>query len=838
MEKMGLTTQIIDLGGEWTLRQSDKKSYIKAIIPGTVHTDLLAAGKIPDPYYRDNENNLQWVGEVDWVYTRTFNVTDDFLRNEQVLLRCEGLDTLATIKINSREIARTDNMFRTYEFNVKRILKKGSNTIEIRFESTIPYIKKRETERSLPAWKGPHGVKGGNWLRKEQCNFGWDWGPCLVTCGIWRPIRLMVYNSARLADVHITQKHRKNGRVTLDVTASLEATQDVIAPELTVTVSHRKQTIVKGNTAVKEGRAHLAIIVSKPQLWWPNGMGKQPLYDVTVKLLDKNGRLLDTVVKRIGLRTLKLQRRNDRWGESFQFAVNGVPFFAKGANWIPADTFAPRNKDDDYAQLLKSAADANMNMLRVWGGGIYEADLFYSLCDELGICIWQDFMFACATYPAFDPEFLENVRAEAEDNIRRLRHHPCLALWCGNNELEQGLVGDEWNERQMSWKDYSRLFDELLLATVKKLDPERDYWPCSPHSPHGDRKDFNNPRWGDAHLWNVWHGKQPFESYRTCLHRFISEFGFQSFPEPKTVYGYTEPPDRNIASFVMEHHQRSDIGNTTIMTYLLDWFRVPASFEMTLWLSQILQGIGMKYAIEHWRRNIPRTMGALYWQLNDCWPVASWSSIDYHHRWKALHYMARRFYSPLLVSGVENTEKGNVEIYVASDFLETCAGKLSWQVTDVKGETLINGEKQVEILPHKSQHVKVLNLTKYIKEYGVRDLMVWMELSVNGRSVSNNFVSFARPKHLELCEPDIRANVSCKKGSATITLTAKAPALWAWLEMDGIDANFSDNFFHILPGKPVRVTVLTEEPVPPLEIKKRLRVRSLIDTCKQVNYIR
>jgi beta-mannosidase len=288
----------------------------------------------------------------------------------------------------------------------------------------------------------------------------------------------------------------------------------------------------------------------------------------------------------------------------------------------------------------------------------------------------------------------------------------------------------------------------------------------------------------------------------------------------------------------MEHHQRSDIGNTTIMTYLLDWFRLPTSFEMTLWLSQILQGTGMKYAIEHWRRNMPRTMGALYWQLNDCWPVASWSSLDYHHRWKALHYMAKHFYSPLLVSGVENTEEGSIELYVTSDLQETRAGKLSWQVTDVKGKTLLNGEKQIEILPRKSRCVQVLRLTKYIKKYGVRDLMLWMELSVNGRSISKNYVSFARPKHLELCEPDIRASVNGKKGNAIITLTAKAPALWAWLELEGIDARFSDNFFHILPGKPVRVTVLTEEPLPPSEIRKRLRIRSLIDTCKQVNYIK
>ncbi|MBA7484968.1 Exo-beta-D-glucosaminidase [subsurface metagenome] len=828
----GATMRTIDLSGEWILKQVGKEELIKATVPGSVHTDLLAAGKIPDPYYRDNENSLQWIGEVDWVYMRAFNLREEFLNHGQILLHCEGLDTLATIKINSKEIARTDNMFRTYELNIKHILKKGRNTIEIRFDSTIPYIKNREMERHIPLCKDPHGVEGGNWLRKEQCNFGWDWGPCLVTCGIWRAIKLVAYSTTRLTEVHIRQEHSKGGSVTLDITAALAATQGYASTTVTVIVSHKEQTVAEGSTSFKDGKAHLALTVKNPELWWPNGMGNQPLYNVKVNLLGKDGSLLDTTVKRIGLRTLRLQRKKDRWGESFQFAVNDVPFFAKGANWIPADTFTPRLTDDDYVRLLNSAAEAHMNMLRVWGGGIYEADIFYDFCDELGICVWQDFMFACATYPTFDQVFMENVRTEAEDNIHRLRHHPCIALWCGNNEIEQGHVGDEWNERQMSWSDYSKLFDELLPDVVKRLDSEHDYWPCSPHTPYDDRKVFNDPRWGDAHLWDVWHGRQPFEWYRTSMHRFVSEFGFESFPEPKTVYGYTLPQDRNITSYVMEHHQRSGSGNTTIMTYLLDWFRLPKDFETALWLSQILQGMAMKYAIEHWRRNMPRTMGALYWQLNDCWPVASWSSIDYRHRWKALYYMAKHFFSPLLVSGVEDTEKGSVDIFITSDLLAACRGELSWKLTSVEGKPIFQDGKQVEIVPGGSRRVYVLELAGYLEEYGIRDLMLWLELSINGKSVSTNFVSFARPKHLELCEPGIRAEVSGKEGSAVITLTVESPALWTWLELTDVDARFSDNFFHLLPAKPVMITILTDEPLSLAEIRKRLRIRSLIDTYR------
>ena len=820
--------QVIGLDGAWTLRQAGTDEPVKATVPGTVHTDLLAAGKIPDPYFRDNEDRLQWIGEADWIYRRTFEVPEDFLRQKQILLRCEGLDTLAAIKINSQQIARTDNMFRAWEFEVKDALKTGKNTIEIRFASTIPYIKKRELEHHIPLSAPPHGVNGGNWLRKEQCNYGWDWGPCLLTCGIWRPIKLIAGSGIRLKDIDIKQKHGKDGSVTLDIKV-VRTSAGKIKTNAGVIISLGERKIIEGNAVFKGDTARITLVIDNPELWWPNDMGGQPLYTVTVNLLAEDGSILDTQCKRIGLRTLRLQRKKDKWGETFQFVVNGVPFFAKGACWIPADTFAPHLSDADYADLIRSAAAAHMNMLRVWGGGFYEADIYYDLCDELGICVWQDFMFACATYPTFDQSFLDNFQAEAEDNIRRLRHHPGIALWCGNNELEQGWVGDEWNDRQMSWADYSKVFDNLLPAMVHELDPERDYWPGSPHSPHGDRNDFNNPNWGDAHLWDVWHGKQPFEWYRTAQHRFCSEFGFQSFPEPKTVYGYTASTDRNITSYVMEHHQRSGIGNTTIMTYMLDWFRFPRDFESTLWLSQILQGMAMKYAVEHWRRNMPRTMGTLYWQLNDCWPVASWSSIDYHHRWKALHYMARQFFAPLLVSGVENTAKGTVEIYVNNDLVENCTGELSWKVTNAAGEKLMQGAQRVDI-KRGSRRVNVLQLADYIKAKGVRDIIVWLELKVKGETVSTNFVTFARPKHLELHQPEIKSEVNVKKSNIEVTLTAKTPALWTWLELDGVDTRFSDNFFHLPPGKPVTITLLTDKPISYAEISKKLRVRSLIDT--------
>jgi beta-mannosidase len=825
--------QIFSLDGEWTLQQTGKKETVKAVVPGNVHTDLLTAGKIPDPYYRDNEDSLQWVGEAGWTYSREFQISEEFLEHgEKIILRCYGLDTLAVIKINAREIARTENMFRTYEFDGTGILKKGRNTIDIKFESTLPYIRKKQAAHPIPLRSGPHTIPGGNWVRKEQCNYGWDWGPVLLTCGIWRHIELVAVRTARVKDVSIRQKHLPGGHVRLEVTSQIEKTVASAGLSVSVTVTKDGVCAASGKAGFLKGRSTVRLDCANPELWWPNGMGKQPLYEVKVELLDRNGRCLDTVTRRIGLRTLKLQRKKDKWGESFRFAVNGVPFFAKGANWIPADTFAARVTDDDYRRLVGDAVKANMNMLRVWGGGIYEQDIFYDLCDELGICVWQDFMFACAAYPAFDDFFMANVRIEVEDNLKRLRSHPCIALWCGNNEIEQGWVGDEWNDRQMSWRDYSKLFDKLIHDLAVKLDPDGNYWPCSPHSPYGNRAEFNEIRWGDAHLWNVWHGKEPFEWYRTAMHRFASEFGFQSFPEPQTVNGYTKTSDRNITSYVMEHHQRSGIGNTTIMTYMLDWFRLPSDFEMTLWASQILQGLAMKYAIEHWRRNMPRTMGTLYWQHNDCWPVASWSSIDYHHRWKALHYLAKRFYAPLLVSGVEDSSKGTVEVHVTSDLAEKCTGELSWEVMTVTGKVLLKDSKKIEIPPARNTRTGTLSLSGEMKKYGARDLMVWLELTVDGAPVSDNFVSFVKPKHMELLKPEIEIDVKGKGKIHSVAVTSAAPALWAWLEYKGKGVVVSDNFFHLRPGHSVRVEILTEEPVTIDEIKKKLKVRSLFDTYK------
>ena len=822
----------LSLNGEWTVRRAGERDGLPARVPGDVYGDLLRAKKIPDPFWRDNEDRLQWIGESDWLYERAFDVPERLLRHDRVLLRCDGLDTLADIAINGRRAGRADNMYRTWEFDVAAALKPGRNTIRVRFRSVVPYVNRRQKAADRPLSQGARGeIDGRGWVRKEPCNFGWDWGVKAIGCGIWRDISLVAFSGARLADVRVDQDHARLPDVGLSVAVKAESVRPTKGT-VRVRVSFKGRQVAETQTALRRGGASARLTIERAALWWPNGLGAQPLYDVDVTLFNADGMPLDAWRKRIGLRTLRLDRPKDAWGEAFRFVVNGVPFFAKGANWIPADAVLSRLTTDDYRRLVSDSAAANMNMLRVWGGGIYEDDAFYEACDEYGICVWQDFMFACATYPTYDAEFMANVGQEFKDNIRRLRHHACLALWCGNNEMEQINVGPEWTGRKMTWPEYRKLFDRLLPRVVRALDPQRDYWPSSPHTPRGDRTDWNNPNSGDAHLWSVWHGGKPFEWYRTCTHRFNSEFGFQSFPEPRTVEAYTEPRDRNVTAPIMEHHQRSGIGNTTMVRTMLEWFRLPERFDMILWLSQIQQGMAMKYAVEHWRRSMPRGMGTLYWQLNDCWPVASWSSIDYFGRWKALHYMARAFFAPKLVSLVEDGEKGTVEIHATNDLPQATPARIVWRLLDLDGRVLASGETRRTVPALKSVRVRTVALRTLLNKHGA-DRVVFHAVWLDGRrAVSENLATWSRPKRLDLHDPGWTLRIKpLRDGSFNVALGARRPALWCWLEVEGCDARYSDNFFHVMPGRKTTVRVTPTHPMTLKAFRKHLRVRSLYDTA-------
>jgi beta-mannosidase len=826
--------ETIDLNGTWSLEHVGGDERLPAVVPGCVHSDLLDNGKIEDPFFADNEARQMWIGESDWRYTRSFEVPASVLEERNsVELVCDGLDTFAAVSINGRKLADTDNQFRTYRFDVRSLLRQGENEIEILFTSPLPYMEQRQKKRFLAMTGiGHHRLSGSNYVRKSQCNFGWDWGPECVTAGIWRPVRIEAYREGRIEDVEVRQTH---ARKKVDLAVSVHAVQErQLSARLSLRL--RGEEIDSRNMPVKDGLASANVSIAEPELWWPNGLGDQPLYELSVELIGQHGEPIDTLKKRIGLRTLELDRHEDKWGESFQFVCNGVPFFAKGANWIPADTFVTRITPEQYRLLLESARDAHMNMIRVWGGGIYEDDEFYDLCDELGLCVWQDFMFACSAYPAFDGDFMENVRIEAEQNVRRLRNHPSLALWCGNNEIEQipGLIANSDEERAaggMDWEEYKALFDELLAGIVSRLDPDRAYWPSSAHSPRGDRLDSQNPSWGDAHLWKVWHGRAPFEWYRSCEHRFNSEFGFQSFCEPAVVAGYTRPEDRNITSYIMEWHQRSKIGNDAIIQQMLSWFRLPTSHEMVLWASQILGGLAIKYAVEHWRRSRPRGMGTLYWQLNDCWPVASWSSIDFFGNWKALQYMARDFFAPVLLSVLDDAKACSAEIHVTSDLREPRQGKINWTLQTVDADIVSEGSFEIKIPAGANKKIELLRFKEQADQLGARNLLLFARLYIEDELVSRNFASFARPKHLSLQEPGIQTKVSAvANGAFDLELVAKKPALWAWPDVDGVSCTYSDRFFHLEPGVTERIRIVPEFSMEQREFEERLRVRTIRDT--------
>lgn len=795
-----------NLDGTWHVSKAGTTDWIPAHVPGCIHTDLLAAGKISDPFYRENEKDVQWVGQTDWLYRRTFNVSSELLSRKYISLRCDGLDTLATISINGHEVGQADNMFRTWQFDVKPLLKPGENKIEVLFKSAAAFVAALEEKRNENK-----GVTGRAWLRKQPCQFGWDWAPTLITCGIWRSMALEALDDARLDGVLILQDHSASNRVELAIQVdAITPAQSPIAAR--ATVSHQNKPIGKLQFELADGKGSGQFPISNPKLWWPNGMGEQPLYDVRIELL-KGKEVIDSTTKRIGLRTLVAREATS--DEPMHFLVNGVKFFAKGSNWIPSDAFSTRITPERLHRYVADAAAVNMNMLRFWGGGYYEEDALYDACDEMGICVWADFKFACASYPAFDAKFVDNVRHEVRDNLKRLRHHPCIAVWCGNNEVSL-LVKDDWSIFSMGRDGYDHLFKQALAEEVKNYSPQTCYVSGSPDC-------------GDVHYWEVWWGARTFEAYRE-LSGFLSEFGYQSYPEPRTVNAYTSAEDRDSTmSDVMKWHQRCPEGNVRIKNMTGNYFRSGKDFESTLWISQIVQSYGIKMGAEYWRQNMPRSMGCLFWQYNDCWPVASWSSVDYHGRWKALHYAARHFYAPALVSGLENEKTKSVDVFVTSDHPEISRGTLEWRITDVHGTLLNDGTVAVEIPSRKSQQVRTLDLMSLSNAHGGDNLLVWLRLLVNEQEVSRNLVTFARPKDINLLDPKLKTEITETDSGFKVKLSAAKPALWTWLSLP-IDARFSDNFVHLDGQNPIEITVIPSQSISRAEFEKTLAARSLYDT--------
>ena len=811
----------MNLGGAWRMREADSQTWHSAHVPGSVYADLMADGTMPDPFWRENELDAFERMKKDYVYQRTFTVTEAQLAHPHVELVCEGLDTLAHVSLNGREIAFADNMHITWVWDVKEHLHAGENTLEIRFDSPILYCAKKAEE--APGWESSDATPGFRHLRKAHCMFGWDWGPRLPDAGIWRPIFLRTWDTARLENALMLQAHHDG---VVDVTIRPEIAGES-AWSAEITAPDGEVLTLPGTTAAEQ-----VITIEHPQLWWPNGLGKQPLYRVTVRLATG-----DTRVWRIGLRTMTVSREKDEWGEEFCHVVNGVKVFAMGADYIPEDNILARVTPERTRRLLEDCKAANFNAIRVWGGGYYPDDAFYDICDELGLLVWQDLMYACAFYD-LTPDFERSIRVETHQNVARLRHHASLALICGNNEMEMFMAGANSaliNHR--TWEfvptyphhitDYVKMFEYILPAIVKETAPQTYWWPASPSS-GGNFDAPNDENRGDNHYWDVWHGEKPFTEYRKFFFRYASEFGFQSFPCLKSVEQFTLPDDRNIFSRVMERHQRNQAANGKILSYLSQTFRYPNSFDDLLYASQLMQAEAIRYGVEHWRRNRGRCMGAIIWQLNDIWPVASWASIDYYGRWKALHYAAKRFFAPVMISAEEEGElsqnpkineyhpaplEKSFRLNVCNETLRDVTGEVVWALRTPDG-AIVRQNQQTLTIPAMS--------AKWLDKVDCADASltghyVSFAFVVDDVALSEGTCIFCAPKHFEFVDP----RLTVETRGDTLVVTSHAYAKQVWLESEDADLLLDDNAFDMNPGtKVVRVVRGSAE---------KVRVRSVWD---------
>lgn len=806
------TLQTVNLSGTWSLNQAGQADSIEATVPGSVHIDLLAAGKIEDPFFGDNAAKLKWVADATWAYSRDFDISPELLAKKNVVLRCEGLDTAATLTLNGRPIGQADNMFRTWEFDVRSALKPGKNRLVVTF---TPFQKYSNDFAEKAKGTGPNtAYRNMANIRKATYSNGWDFGPALPQIGIYRPIPLLAYDETRLKRVVVDAQVEPGQPATVRVAATLPE-QSAAGVRIRATISLDGQPVI--TTTGKPDEREIKLNIASPKLWWPNGMGERPMYHVKIEALNAAGQVLDTQSRRIGLRKIELLPKTD--DRPLRLRVNGREVFSRGASWIPSDMFLTRITLASIRSLLADAAAVNMNTIRTWGGGYYEEEAFYDACDEFGLMVWHDYKFACNAYPGKSKAFAENVTQEVIDQTSRLSSHPSLAVWCGNNEVE-AIVH---NYALMSQAEYDHFFYDIIGGMLKSLLPNANYVGGSPEK-------------GDEHNWWVWHVGANFEKYRES-HGWMTEFGFQSFPVPATINSFTTPSDRDsVLSPVMKAHQHNGNkrGNEMILNQIDRYFRPAKDFESTLWLSQINQAYGLSIGIDHWRSDWPKSSGALVWQLNDCWPGTTWSTIDYFGRWKAMHYVLRHEFAPVLVTGVFDPNAGTLPLRICSDLAEPFNATVRWQATDTAGTTIASGENTIDV-PAGTTAVDgpTLNLADELQRAGRGNLLVWVDVLRDGQVVSSRTFMPAKPKELSLQDPGLKLTLKPNGRAFDIEITAARPALWAWIDLPGDpDARLNENFVHVQPGKPRHIKLTPSKPINLVDLKEKLIVRSLFDTAQ------
>ena len=788
---------IKSLCGKWQLADTKGEYSLEATVPGCNYLDLMDAKIIKDPFYGENEKEVYWVAQRDWSYKKSFTLTAKELEAEKITLICKRLDTISAVYLNGEKIGEADNCFIAHEFDAKAYLSEGENTIEVVFESPVNYVKERyEKEKTPPNANGQNGIIR---IRKPQCHFGWDWGPVLPVSGIGDDIYLEMRSEGKIEEMKIRQHKNEDGSFTVSVKLDGDFYEGEKA-EITLISPDGEEMKIKDF----EGEFR----VENPTLWWTyemNGKKNQPLY--TVKAVLKKGRkVCHSLEKRIGLRTIELDRSPDEYGETFRFILNGVPLFIKGANFIPGDSLPTRYTRDNIEYLLDTALYSNMNMLRIWGGGYYESDEFYELCDEKGILLWQDFMFACQPYPFFDEDFLANVKKEIEYNIKRLRHHASLALWSGNNEIEAMAMGWLNFPKYIKWTE--TFFYNILPEEVRKYDEDTPFIPGSPCGT-GHMKETDGDNYGDTHLWAVWHGLQNMKYYRKRMTRFCSEFGFESLPDIKTIRTFAEKEDYDIHSPVFMAHQKCNSGNDKMLYYIASRFRLPERFEDLVYLSQVTQLECISDATEHWRRNKGRCNGSIYWQFNDCWGVCSWASMDYYGNYKALQYRARQFNAPVSVS-IEDKD-GKVKLYILNDKPKKQSLTLKCTIFDFEKGVLQEKSRDFEVDALENYECFTLYEKQLARHFDLTRIGVKAELYKNGELINEKTYLFKPEKELKLTKPEMKLTAEAKDGEIAITVKSDRFARLVRVESSLSMLPLSDNYFDLLPGESRTVTMKLDE---------------------------